>query len=267
MPPSLRSSAPSVVAALWLAGCGAGAPSASSAADAYLAALLTEDLDRATERCLALSDDALRGECAGAVAARAAGAGDEARAWTACDGLAPGLWRDECGFAVVDALGVTGPPAWERCQRAGRYATYCVGHAVNRDLAQVPDLRRAVGDEAALMAQLSARLRELAPPLDRRHSETVLNTAAARIIADRWSPSAPFARASCGAAADPLCVRAYTETMRVGAAEVDRRVVCAAPITSEAVQAAGGVGWQRGEGALPQQGWQALCAPWRRSRR
>ena len=265
--------APVGLAAMWLGavslgGCGGSpSPGAATATEAYIEALRTDDVALATERCRALTDAALQGECAGAVASRAARAGDEDSAWAICDGLAAGLWRDECGFSVVDALGVMGPDAWERCQRAGRYASYCVGHAVNRDLAALPDLPRAVGEEDALSARLLARLGEVAPPLDARHRETVLNTAAARVIAERWSATVPFTRASCGVASDALCVRAYTETMRAGAAEVDRRVVCAAPVTAPAVQAAGGVGWASGEGALPQQGWQALCAPWRRPAR
>ena len=236
-----------------LAACGGG----SSDRERYRRAL-TGPPEQAAELCATVEDPLLAGECGAGVAVRLAATGAAAAALEACGRLEARVWAEECVFEVVDTLGWVGPTAWDACGAAGRFRDYCVGHAVNRSLAELPAdrLPLEIGAEDRLVIRLRVQVRKLGVDLPKAHLETVQFTAAARRIAARWQHR-PFDPTECGVATARLCGRAYAETMPRGT--VDRARVCAGPLTSEAVAAAGGTPWVGGADEVVAPVWAALC--------
>lgn len=242
--------------AIALAGCGT---EASSDADHYRAALVA-DPTQAAALCRQIEDPSLAGECGTFAARRMTMAGALEPALAACEAIEDGLWSDECVFVAVDTAGLEGAAARDACDRAGRYREFCLGHAVNRTVANLDpaSLPLAVGDEDALGEVISAQIERDGPTLPRPHRETVWFTGMARWLAQRWT-EAPFDDRACGVASEDLCRRAYTETMQARMEQVDRDRICAGDLTSEAVQAAGGTPWVEGSETIVVPAWAALC--------
>ena len=248
-----------VVGMLCLSGC----VSDDGAADrtAYRRAL-SASLAEAIEACSSIDNAGLRGECMGGAATAAAQSGDRSLAEAACARVDEGLWRDECGFSVVDALELRGAEAWSACALAGQYTDHCVGHVLTAEVARMDDLPLNVGQEDALFTEVRDRVRSAGAPLNRRHVETVVFTSTARHIANR-SAEGTFTLESCGVAPAPLCVRAYSETMRLGMDRLDRDRICAGPLSSELVASAGGTPWSPSAEGIAGQAWEALCVAWK----
>ncbi|MCB9766536.1 MAG: hypothetical protein H6739_42570 [Alphaproteobacteria bacterium] len=82
------------------------------------------------EACAALDFEEMAITCYVSVAAAAGARGDDATAWTACDAVAPGLWREECHFRSGEELGRAGHTdrALRHCAEAGQYARFCLTH-------------------------------------------------------------------------------------------------------------------------------------------
>lgn len=270
-----------LLAGLW--GC---AQDAEKDRARYQRALATTDPASATAICAEIVDPDLRGECLVGIARVAAGAGAAETAWAACDAigavatqtpsrqarpggarpgetgpLQAGPWREECVFAVVDALEMVGPEAWRACAAAGRYRQPCVGHAVTRAIASWTDLPLEIGQEAALELEIRRRVRRLSPPMGRGPVQTPIVTGTVRKIAQRWE-GRTFDAAECGVATEERCAHAYGETMPTHMPEVDRGAICGRALNVEGVQAAGGAPWIPGSEAVVLRAWSDLCRSW-----
>lgn len=241
-------------------GCGSALDPAADR-EAWLRAL-GEPPAEAARTCRSIAQSGLRGECLVGVASAAATSGDQATASAVCGVMDAGLWKDECGFAVADALQLRGEAALEACEAAGRYREHCRGHVLTAAVARMDDLPLEVGQEQELQQAIRSRVLDSGVRLPRQHLSTVVFTGTARHIAAR-SREGVFHKAQCGAAPLPLCVRAYQETMREGMDRIDRAAICTGDLSSEGVEAAGGTPFARDARGVAERAWEALCVAWR----
>ncbi len=156
--------------ALALAACQREASLAEDAARySEILAEVGQDPPGALVRCLGLSDEGLRGDCA-AVAAVAAARASGDPSW--CQRVPEGRWRDECGFQVAEAaLSSQGSGrAASLCQQAGAYAADCLVHVWRPELGR---LTNGMGPE-----QLAARY----PSAEQLYARTVSQAGASEAL-------------------------------------------------------------------------------------
>lgn len=202
--------------------------------------------------CQRIGDAQTRGLCT-VEAAEGLASTDPEAASRACSQLRAGLWRDECWFALADALQLVGDDAMELCGRAGRFSSDCADHATGREVLAL-DLPVAVGQEEALQQRVGQEVRSRLGP-GREHIATAVIT---RILARRLADQ-PLSAATCGQAPPSACAMAWAFAARERA---DLRALCQGPMTSEAAMRAGAPGWS-GEYDEPiAEAWTGLCRGW-----
>lgn len=178
---------------LWLA-CDGGL---GDAAD-YPAALaeIARQPDDAARICARVEATPLREDCVTA-AVEALATTDAQAASALCEGLSPGIGRDECNFQVAE---VSGDPA--RCPAAGAFAENCQMHLWTKHIRELLPEDAAPGDvEGTLETQLALFGFE---PGDMRPWSAVYRNV--------LSKQRPLDRASCARAPTPALVLSCQRT-------------------------------------------------------
>jgi hypothetical protein len=185
---------------LWLLACGSSAPELPDRAH-YLSAT---DGDAAA--CERISTQALRDDCMVRRAAGLASVGDERAATRECEAIESAVWREECWFLTTDELGLTGPAALTRCDKAGQWRPHCRGHALGR-AATTLAADYALGQEAALEEALVVLVGEYRPRPGPQQRRVLARSLLAGVIAHRQPEL--FDLGPCGTADELLCRLAY----------------------------------------------------------
>ena len=233
-------------------GCAGATPPAPTGAE-RAAALVAGD----AAACGRLPTADEVGACVALNADRAARAGDAAGAWSTCQALPAGLWRDECHFLVTDAAGVVGEEAKVWCQQAGRFRLPCVGHALSRD-AQPLLASSPRGEEARVSEALSALTAAYLGPSQAPEK-------AHQILVDHLAlrdPGRPFHAGVCGTASAVACRDAYIERVRRAASGPGEpwRAACGRTVSPERAEQAGQPAWDDDMDAVVAAAWVRLCA-------
>lgn len=251
--------------ALLLAGC-SGTAEPPSDQEAYREALALGETDPAAgaAACAGIGEVALRDECLLFAARALAQARGEAAA--VCADIATVETRGACILEVVDAMALTGEEARVACTYAGHMQERCLSHAIQRELSR--EARRfPPGQEQAFEEFVAERV--VAMGL-RSTRPDYAGEQAARLIARRRSrqgPQPPFSMAECGSASAAVCQEAYRVILRERMQGSDlAEVICTAPLTVEAVEAAGLPAWEPDAAALAEAAWAQTCKEERRRR-
>lgn len=256
----------STLLAATLLACGGGAPEASSDETAYREALALGETDPAAgaQACGSIGDVALRDECLLFAARALAKARGEAAA--VCAEIQTVETRGACILEVVDAMALTGEEAQAACAHAGPMQERCLSHAIQRELSR--EARRyPLGEERAFEAFVAERVTAMGLQSTRPDYP---GEQCARLIArrrGRQGPQPPFRLAECGTASASVCQEAYRvilrERLQGGSLAQE---LCAAPVTAEAVAAAGLPAWEEDAAALAEAAWAQTCKEARRRR-
>ncbi len=236
-------------ALLTLAAACAGPQAPPSDAERYRDAVGRAD----PAACATIVAAEVAGECVAFAAREQAAAGALEAAWATCQAMAPGPWRDECHFLVVDAAEDDGDDARRWCAEAGAFRTRCLGHALNREadalLAGFPR-----GEEAAALAALGelTRARVRGGEADGKAWRLLVDHLAQR------DPERPFHAGVCGTAPRALCRDVYIERARKAARPW--RAACGRVVSTDRAAAAGQPVWEPDMEAVAQEAWSALCA-------
>lgn len=220
----------------------------------YLAASDRED----AASCEAVRDLDLRGECLVFAAQALREAGELEGASAACTDLAPGIWRDECWFALSDGLGAQGTQAVSLCEQAGRFQDECRSHALTRRAEQTLAVQ---GQEELAARQVQAEALQLFGAVEGpgRARAALREGLAGRMAVVGLDPR------RCGAAPADLCAAAYGDRVRqdAGALGLELSTLCPTLPSAQALAQAGLPPWSVEARPLAEQAWVELCgAPW-----
>ena len=241
--------------ALFLAACTASeSRSLADDREAYLRGLHAP-LETATTACKDVRDPHLLGDCRTATAVRLMQASRGADALSVCEGLAEGLWRDECFFLTAEAAPLK--EARAICSRAGRLRSHCQGHLFGAALGRLKALAEEPGREDAVRDALAPLLSTFpratgGARVPRAARERALLVG---MIAWRVERTGQWNDAVCGTLPRTLCLAGY------------RSAILGRPEWPEACARAAERPWIR-ELGLPDPGptaeggqvWQQLCA-------
>lgn len=244
--------------ALWFA-CG-GPDGEAADREAYLASLHAPP-EPSRAACQRIVAPTLRSECLLQVANRASLGADRAESERTCAEMDTGPWQAECWFLIADQLDVFEDDALALCERSGRFASNCRGHAFARDVHAhlgTPEL----GEERTWLAGARERARRYHPGARPQQVEGLAHDLLARELAARWAEGR-FDVALCGEAPGRSCREALQQSLVPGGPE-DLSRICAAARNSAAVEAAGGRGWTEASEALVLAELDRLCARPRR---
>lgn len=194
---------PVVAMVVVLGGC------AVDPAQAYVDAALDPLNPRA---CRGITDFQLKGECVAMVAAEVAKhTGEVAPAEARCDQLPEGdPWRSECYFLVADTLALVGEDAKRLCLQSGDFASWCLGHALQREGRPLLDAA-AAGTEGQVYRQV--RERALFYFDDDKAAGQKLWHLVVEALASR-DRHLPFSAATCGDVPEALCRSIYLTRLR-----------------------------------------------------